>query len=698
MSRIRESTVSDAGRRATGARHRRRWSALLLTVALASSLAVGMAPQPARAAPPDLSTGVVQEGLSIPWDLAFLPNGQMLVTERAGRVRVYASGSPGAALVRTVTIPSVRAEGEAGLMGIAVDIDFATNPYVYVCASRQYTGSGGWQNQLLRYQVRADGSWGGETVLVGSMLANQVHNGCAVEMDRFRKLWVGMGDANNTSLAQDRNSLNGKILRLNTDGSVPSDNPVIGGTRNIVYSMGHRNPQGIAIRSGTDQVFAIEHGPAVNDEINRIDAGGNYGWPCNTGAATGPCGSSPTTIGSVWASGGSTIATSGAAFVGGTQWADHSGHLFVSTLKESDIRRFSISGDGTTVSGNEIFFDAAWGRIRASALGPGGQLYVTTSNGTNDRVVRVRPAATSVARVAGANRFATAAALSQSAYPSGATDVVIATGTDFPDALAGSAVAGMRGMPILLAQANALPGETQAELDRLNPQRVWVLGGTSVISEAVRAAVAAYASSGQATRVAGSDRFDTAAAISNRWYAPGVQSVFVAVGTDFADALAGAPAAALRDSPLLLVHSDGIPAETAAELQRLQPQSVYVLGGTAVISPTVASQLDAYTSGPVLRLAGANRFATAEAISRTFWGKVPAAYVASGVDFPDALAGSAVAGNRGLPMLLSAPDDVSLFTGQDLLRLSPAQAVILGGTGALTATVEAQLRRLVAAP
>lgn len=681
-----------------GARHRGRWPALLLTAALAPSLALGVTPEPARAAPPALSTSVVQQGLSIPWDLAFLPNGQMLVTERAGRVRVYASGSPGAALVRTVTIPSVRAEGESGLLGIAVDIDFAKTPYVYVCASREYSGSGGWRNQLLRYQVRADGSWGGATVLVGNMAANRIHNGCAVEMDRSRKLWLGMGDANNTALAQDRNSLNGKILRLNADGSVPSDNPVIGGTRNLVYSMGHRNPQGIALRSSPNQVFAVEHGPDVNDEINRIQAGGNYGWPCQTGAATGPCGSSPTTIGAIWSSGSPTIATSGVAFVGGTQWADYNGNLFVSTLKQSDIRRFTISGDGSTASGNQILYDATWGRIRASVLGPGGQLYVTTSNGSDDRVIRIRPAATSVTRVSGANRFATAAAVSRSAYPSGATDVVIATGADFPDALAGSAVAGMRGMPILLAQANSLPSETRAELDRLNPQRIWVLGGTGVIGEAVRKAASAYASSGQATRVSGSDRFATAAAISKRWYAPGAQAAFVAVGTDFADALAGAPAAAFRDSPLLLVAGGKIPASTAAELRRLRPQRIYVLGGTGVISPAVASQLDAYTSGPVTRLAGANRFATAEAISRTFWQKVPTAYVASGVDFPDALAGSAVAGSRGLPMLLAAPGSVSLFTGQDLLRLSPTRAVVLGGTGALSATVESQLRRLVGAP
>ncbi|WP_022888177.1 PQQ-dependent sugar dehydrogenase [Agromyces italicus] len=676
----------------------RRSFAFSLVVSLALSLGIGIQAPAAHSAAPTLSTAVVQVGLTIPWDVAFLPDGQMLVTERPGRVRIYASGSPNAALVRTITIPDVRAESEAGVMGIAVDIDFAKNRLVYVCASRQYADSGGWKNQLLRYQVRADGTWGSQTILIANMLASTIHNGCALEMDRNGKLWVGMGDAANPALAQDRNSLNGKILRLNRDGSAPSDNPVISGTRNIVYSMGHRNPQGIALRPGTNQVFAVEHGPDVNDELNGIVAGGNYGWPCNTGNQTGPCGSSSTTIGSIWASGSSTIATSGATFVASSQWADDNGSLFVSTLKQSDARRFTISTDGTGVGGNQIFFDGTWGRLRASVLGPGGQLYLTTSNGNNDTVIRVRPAATAVTRIAGADRVATAAAVSSNAYPSGATDVMIATGADFPDALAGGAVAGGRGMPILLTLANQLPSKTRAELDRLNPQRIWVIGGTGVISDAVRSALMAYASSGQVTRVAGSDRYATAASISRRWFAPGVPAAFVAVGTDFADALAGAPAAALRESALLLVSRSAIPAVTAKELDRLNPQRIYVLGGAGVISASVASQLDAYTNGPVTRLGGADRFATAEAITRTFWTKVPHAYVTSGLSFPDALAGGAVAGTQGVPMLLSGKSHVTLFTGQEVLRLSPRRVVMLGGTGALTASAQTRLMRLVATP
>ena len=263
---------------------RLRRRSLVLTLILV--LVAGVAPQAASAAPPTMSTATIADGLAYPWDIAFVPDGTMLVTERAGRVRVYSSGAVGAMLVRTVTIPSVRGEGESGLMGIAVDVDFASNRFVYVCASREYSGSGGWKNQVIRYTIAANGSWGSAVVLISSMNANVIHNGCALEMDPSGKLWVAMGDAANPALAQNRNSLNGKILRMNRNGSVPSDNPVIAGTRNMVYTMGHRNPQGIAIRPGTNRVYAVEHGPDVNDEINLLVAGGNYGWPCYTGAGS----------------------------------------------------------------------------------------------------------------------------------------------------------------------------------------------------------------------------------------------------------------------------------------------------------------------------------------------------------------------------------------------------------------------------
>ena len=137
---------------------RRRSLAWTLTLTLTIGLVAGLRPQAvAAAAPPTIATGVAS-GLNIPWDVGFLPDGRMLVTERAGLVRIYDSGRPGAALVSTITIPGVRAQGEAGLMGIAVDVDFAANRHVYVCASREYTGSGGWKNEVLRYTLAANGN------------------------------------------------------------------------------------------------------------------------------------------------------------------------------------------------------------------------------------------------------------------------------------------------------------------------------------------------------------------------------------------------------------------------------------------------------------------------------------------------------------------------------------------------------------
>ena len=677
---------------------RRRSLALTLTLGLLA----GLLPQAALAAAPSLGTSVVRSGLAYPWDIGFLPDGQMLVTERPGRVRVYASGSPGAALVRTIGIPNMWLSGESGLMGIAVDVDFASNRYVYICASRRH-GTANPVNEVIRYSVRADSNWGAAKVLVTGMRAANIHNGCAVEMDRFGRLWVSMGDAANPALAQNRNSLNGKILRMTRDGGTPSDNPVINGVRNIVYSMGHRNPQGIAIRAGTDQVYAVEHGPEKHDEVNRILPGRNYGWPCYTASGSAytlisGCGPAGNYENPLWASGQPALATSGGTFVYGAQWADYNGQLFVSTLKESDVRRFAINDAGTSLGAPATHYNGSWGRLRASVLGPGGQLYVTTSNGSNDRVIRIRPAAPSVGRIAGPDRYATAAALSKSAYPSGATDVMIATGTNFPDALAGSAAAGHLGMPVLLTLPTRLHPATTTELNRLNPQRIWLLGGTSVISEGVRAALVPYASSGQVTRVAGADRFATAAQISERWYDPGVPAAFVAVGDSFADALSGAPAAARRDSPLLLVREGVIPTATRLELDRLNPQRIYVLGGTAVISPSVATALDAYTSGPVTRLAGSDRYATAQAIVRAFWTKSVRADVASGQNFPDALAGGAVAGKNGVPMLLSGANFVPLHTGQVALRLSPRTLTMLGGPAALNAAVETRLKRLLATP
>ena len=675
-----------------------------LVLSVVIGLLGGMLPAPAAAAAPILSTDTIASGLVIPWDVAFVPDGTMLVTERPGRIRVYASGGTNLVPLRTITVPDVDARGEAGVMGIAVDVDFASNGYVYVCASR--TVAGAWRNQVLRYRIAANGSWANPTVLnIGTMLANTIHNGCAVEMDRFGKLWITMGDAANTALAQNRSSYNGKILRVNRDGSVPSDNPVINGVRNHVYSMGHRNPQGIGFQPGTDRVYAVEHGPQPShgdDEINLIVPGGNYGWPCYTGfgrawgTISGGCPAASAYRNPVWSSGaGVTLATSGGAFMWGSQWADWNGQFFVSNLKESDIRRFSLNAAGTTMTMGATLFNNAWGRLRAMVSGPGGQMYVTTSTGSNDRVIRIRPAASSVTRIAGPNRYATAAQLSRSAHPGGAASVMVATGLNFPDALAGSAAAGHLGMPVLLVTKDSIPAVTATELNELNPDTIFVLGGEVVISESVRSQLEDYASTGVAERLAGANRYATAVEISTKWYSPGVAAAFVANGEGFADALAGAPAAALRESPLLLVSRNSLPAVTADELDRLNPARIYVLGGTSVVSASVATQLGTY--GPVTRLAGANRFATAAAITSAFWTRTDG-YVSTGHGFADALTGGAIAGLRGQPMLLVDNGSVPWVIGQEVLQFGSRQLTILGGTAVVPTSAENVLKRLVGTP
>lgn len=351
-------------------------------------------PGTALVAAPTLSTRTIQSGLVIPWDIGFAPTGQMFVTERPGRVRVYASAKPGAPLQATTIIGGVRAEGEAGVMGIAIDHAFGNNRLVYICASR--TTSDGWENQVIRYHVRSD--WKLEFdrwIIRTGMHAATIHNGCAVQEGPDFKIWVTMGEAGHPMWAQDPHRRNGKILRVNRDGSTPSDNPLWPGSTapSIVYSIGHRNPQGITFQPGTGRPYAVEHGPDRDDEINWIRPGQNYGWPCRTGFnhVYLSCTGGKTFTNPAWSSEGPTLATSGGTFVSGTTWQTWSGNLFVSTLKESDVRRFSVNSPSSRLTIQTTLFNNVWGRLRASVIGPRAQLYITTSNGSNDRVVRITP-------------------------------------------------------------------------------------------------------------------------------------------------------------------------------------------------------------------------------------------------------------------------------------------------------------------
>ncbi|HUF05834.1 MAG TPA: PQQ-dependent sugar dehydrogenase [Candidatus Binatia bacterium] len=676
--------------------------ALAAIAALIAATVVG--PGAARAAHPIPGATVVQSGLVVPWDVAFAPDGRMFVTERPGRIRVYASAAPGAAQLSVTTIEDVRAEHEAGVMGVAVDVDFATNRWIYVCASRDEDGSTGpapWVNEVLRYTVNPDGTLAdGPLVLPGVVgaVANTQHNGCAVEMDAGGYLFVTIGDGGSGPRAQDPTSLNGKVLRLHRDGSVPANNPDLGAGPTAVYSLGHRNPQGLGFAPGSGAIYAVEHGPNVNDEMNLIVAGGNYGWPCYTGASTPnsitpDCGPASDYRAPVWSSGSTTIASSGMTFLNHPAWESWNGSAVVAQLKEQDLRRFTPTESGA-MHQVSLLFDGAFGRLRAATMAPDGALYITTSNGTGDRVIRIAPGPVVVDRYAGSDRYATAVAVSAGTFPVGTPVVHVATGATYPDALAGGAAAARDRGPVLLVTQNTIPSATAAELTRLKPNRIVVLGGTGAISSAVESQLGSFAPGG-VTRAAGPDRFATAAAIA-RSFAPGVPVTYIATGMDYPDALAGVPAAGLEGGPILLVTSTTIPASTAAELERLKPGRIVILGGTGVVSAQVATNLQQYTASGIVRRSGSDRYATAVAISRaTFAPGVRQAFVATGVNYPDGLTGGPAGAYVRGPLLLVPGTSLPASVRDELLRLDPERVTILGGTSVVTESVRAEIEALL---
>ncbi|HYM84150.1 MAG TPA: cell wall-binding repeat-containing protein, partial [Candidatus Dormibacteraeota bacterium] len=271
-------------------------------------------------------------------------------------------------------------------------------------------------------------------------------------------------------------------------------------------------------------------------------------------------------------------------------------------------------------------------------------------------------------------RYATAAAISAAHFGPGVPVVFIATGLNFPDALAAGPAAAKLGGPVLLVGPDTLPVPTATELARLGPKRIVVLGSTGAVSDGVFAALGAYAP--QVDRVAGPDRYATAVATSQAAFAPGVPVVFVATGLNFPDALAGSAAGARLGGPVLLVPGTTIPDAVAAELKRLTPASIRVLGGPSVVSDGVLQALRAYAPD-VARLSGADRYATAAAVTAaTYEPGVPGLQLATGLDFPDALAGAPLGG----PVLLlpgGAPLPSSVAT--EAVRLKPGMLEPLGG-------------------
>ncbi len=289
-------------------------------------------------------------------------------------------------------------------------------------------------------------------------------------------------------------------------------------------------------------------------------------------------------------------------------------------------------------------------------------------------------------RIAGANRFTTAVEISQSAYPDGADVVYLATAYNFPDALAGGTGAARANGPILLSEVESIPAVTVDEILRLDPSRVVILGGEAALAPAVEEGLSEFGV--DVVRLAGRDRYDTAAQIARMHFEPGVSYAFVTGGLDFAAAVAGAPAAALNASPMLLTRPDSLPDYTRDELARLQPDVIVVLGDAGVVGASVEEELAAYAiSGRVERLAGDDAYGTAVAISR--WAHpdgATTAYLATSGTYVDALAGLAVANRDRAPILLVG-DDLDAVVQEELERLGADNIVALGGPAAVVPQV-----------
>jgi putative cell wall-binding protein len=293
-------------------------------------------------------------------------------------------------------------------------------------------------------------------------------------------------------------------------------------------------------------------------------------------------------------------------------------------------------------------------------------------------------------RVSGDDRYRTAVAVSEDSPGGGpgSGSVYVATGVAFADALAGGPAAASDGAPVLLVTRDALPEATRERLLALRPARILVLGGPAAVSDAVLAQLAGLASGG-ASRIAGNDRYETAAAVSAQAFGPLVPVAYVATGASFPDALAGAAAGAAKGGPVLLVQRDAIPTSVAVELRRLAPRSIVILGGTGAVSEAVATQLRTY-SVSVSRAAGADRYGSGVAVAQSsFPGGASVVYVATATNFPDALAGGALAGRSAAPLLLVPGTCVPLVVREELTRLGATQLVLLGGPGAVSGAVAA---------
>lgn len=332
--------------------------------------------------------------LEVPWSIVWAPDGRMFFTERSGRVRVYENGRLRGDPV--FTVPDVEETGESGLMSLALHPQFSSNHLLYL--SYAYKGDQ-MRVKVVRYRESPTG-FTEPKVIIDKIPAARFHAGCRIRFGPDAKLYITTGDATERGLAQRLDSLAGKTLRLNDDGTVPQDNPFVGqsGARPEIWSYGHRNAQGLDWQPGSNLMFQTEHGPSGfdgpggGDEVNIVEKVKNYGWPVIHHRETRNGMEAPLLEYTP------ACAPASASFYRGSAFPQFRGNLFFGCLQGKRIIRVVL--DGRREVSQENLLDQKYGRIRDVAEGPDGYLYFSTSNrdgrgspaADDDRIIRLVPA------------------------------------------------------------------------------------------------------------------------------------------------------------------------------------------------------------------------------------------------------------------------------------------------------------------
>lgn len=355
-------------------------------------------------------------------------------------------------------------------------------------------------------------------------------------------------------------------------------------------------------------------------------------------------------------------------------------YLFTANLGDGSVSVIDLEGEGVVST-----IDTANGTFDVAMAPNGKTLYSVNRASDNVSIIDA-----DITRLQGPDRYRTAIEISKAGYPAGATTVFIASGAGFADALSAGAAAAERDAPLLLTPPSSLPSYVRNEINRLNPDTIFIVGGTSAISSAVKTSLDALAPT--VIRLSGADRYATSRAVVNAIFtAPSYSIIYIATGRNFPDALSAGPVAASNQAPIVLVDGSAsrLPSATLSLITSKSPNEVVIVGGTGAVAPGIASQLNSTLN--VTRVSGADRYETSAALNRGIY-DAEAVMWATGTNFPDALAGISLLGLSAspVPLYLVKPTCATAAATESIWRVGADTIYILGGTGSVSGAVAAR--------